>query len=153
MLLDNTWPDISLFWEEFGPSFEEKWITVYPWSFVQRLIKIGSVVLEENIFRSWQGDLLFLNYFSLVEGRGLHLNKPKFPLLKDDLHHVWLKLAEWFWRRRFSKVSMWCFLLITHNYGHSNDRWLILSWINHQKIKYFVFMEFTNLNVSLVMFQ
>ena len=31
----------------------------------------------------------------------LHLNKLEFPLPKDAICQVWLKLAEWFWRRRF----------------------------------------------------
>jgi hypothetical protein len=29
------------------------------------------------------------------------LNKLEFPLPKNDLHKVWLKLGCWFWRRRF----------------------------------------------------
>jgi hypothetical protein len=31
----------------------------------------------------------------------LPLNKLESPLHKDDLCQVWLKLAQWFWRRRF----------------------------------------------------
>jgi hypothetical protein len=31
------------------------------------------------------------------------MNKPESPLPKDDLWQVWLKLAQWFWRRRFLK--------------------------------------------------
>jgi hypothetical protein len=37
----------------------------------------------------------------LEKGNPHHLNKLKFPLSKDDLCQVWLKLAQWFWRRRF----------------------------------------------------
>ena len=33
----------------------------------------------------------------------LNLNKFEFPLPKNTLCHVWLKIAQWFWRR-FSKV-------------------------------------------------
>jgi hypothetical protein len=29
------------------------------------------------------------------------MNKLESPLPKDDLYKVWLKLAQWFWRRRF----------------------------------------------------
>jgi hypothetical protein len=30
------------------------------------------------------------------------MNKLESPLpIKDDLYQVWLKLAQWFWRRRF----------------------------------------------------
>ena len=31
----------------------------------------------------------------------LHLNKIESPSPKDALCQVWLKLAQWFWRRRF----------------------------------------------------
>ena len=30
-----------------------------------------------------------------------HLNKLETPSPKDDLCQVWLKMAQWFWRRRF----------------------------------------------------
>ena len=42
---------------------------------------------------------LFRNYLPLEKGRALHLNKLESPLLKDALCQVWLKLAQWFWRR------------------------------------------------------
>jgi hypothetical protein len=29
------------------------------------------------------------------------MSKLESPLPKDDLYKVWLKLAQWFWRRRF----------------------------------------------------
>jgi hypothetical protein len=35
----------------------------------------------------------------LGEGNPLHLKKFEYPPSKDDLCHVWLKLAQWFWRR------------------------------------------------------
>jgi hypothetical protein len=35
----------------------------------------------------------------LEKGDPLHLNKLETPLPKDDLCQVWLKLAQWFWRR------------------------------------------------------
>ena len=44
---------------------------------------------------------LFRNYLPLEKGRALHLNKLEFPLPKDALCQVWLKLAQWFWRRRW----------------------------------------------------
>jgi hypothetical protein len=37
----------------------------------------------------------------LKKGYPLHLNKLESPPLKDDLCQVWLKLVQWFWRRRF----------------------------------------------------
>ena len=44
---------------------------------------------------------LFRNYLPLGNGGTLHLNKQEFPSPKDALCQVWLKLAQWFWRRRF----------------------------------------------------
>jgi hypothetical protein len=43
---------------------------------------------------------LLLRYYSpLKKGYPLRLNKLEFPPPKDDLCHVWLQLAQWFWRR------------------------------------------------------
>ena len=44
---------------------------------------------------------LFLNYLPFEKGGALHLNKLDSPAPKDALCKVWLKLAQWFWRRRF----------------------------------------------------
>ena len=41
------------------------------------------------------------NYLPLAKGGGLHLNKLESPSPKDALCQVWLKLAQWFWRRRW----------------------------------------------------
>ena len=44
---------------------------------------------------------LFRNYLTLEKGGALHLNKLESPSSKNDLCWDWLKLAHWFWRRRF----------------------------------------------------
>ena len=44
---------------------------------------------------------LFRNYFPLEKGGALHLNKLESPQPKDALCQVWLKLAKWFWTRRW----------------------------------------------------
>ena len=44
--------------------------------------------------------LLFRNYLPLEKDGALHFNKLESPLPKDALCQVWLKLAQWFWRRR-----------------------------------------------------
>ena len=44
---------------------------------------------------------LFRNYLPLEKGGALHLNKFESPSPKDALCQVWLKMAQWFWRRRF----------------------------------------------------
>ena len=42
----------------------------------------------------------FCEYRPLEKGRALHLNKLESPSPKDALCKIWLKLAQWFWRRR-----------------------------------------------------
>ena len=44
---------------------------------------------------------LFRNYLPLEESGVLHLNKLESPSRKDALCQIYLKLAQWFWRRRF----------------------------------------------------
>ena len=44
---------------------------------------------------------LFRNYLPLGKGRALHLNKLESPSPNNALCQIWLKLAQWFWRRRF----------------------------------------------------
>ena len=46
--------------------------------------------------------LLFRYYLPLEMGWALHLNKHESPSPKDAPCQVWLKLAEWFWRRRWN---------------------------------------------------
>jgi hypothetical protein len=48
---------------------------------------------------------LFCYYLPLEKGYSLSLNKLISPSPKDDLCQVWLKLAQWFWRRRFLNDS------------------------------------------------
>jgi hypothetical protein len=49
--------------------------------------------------------LLFLYYLPLERGYPLLLSKIKFPLPKDNLCQVWLKLAQWFWKRFLNDPS------------------------------------------------
>jgi hypothetical protein len=44
---------------------------------------------------------LFRYYLPLERGNPLPMKKLEFPFSNDDLCQVWLKLAQWFWRRRF----------------------------------------------------
>ena len=66
------------------------------------LVEIDQLVLEKIFFfNSVNVFTLFPNYLPLEMGEALHLNKLEFPSPKDALCHVWLKLTEWFLRRRF----------------------------------------------------
>jgi hypothetical protein len=64
------------------------------------LIDFGLLVLEKKIFKkNFSAFSLFRYYLPLEKGYPLPLNKLEFPLPKNDLCQVWLKLAQWFWRR------------------------------------------------------
>ena len=55
----------------------------------------------------------FINVFflhSLEKGGTLRLNKLESPLSKDGLFQIWLKLAQWSWRRSY-KIR-WCIFAI-----------------------------------------
>ena len=56
---------------------------------------------EEDFLISSMYFSLFRYYLPLEKGRALHLNKLESPSPKNALCLVWLKLAQWFWRRRF----------------------------------------------------
>ena len=65
-------------------------------------LKLAVWFLKKKIFKVCQCVFsLFRNYLPLEMGRALHLIKLEFPSLKDVLCQVWLKLAQWFWRKRF----------------------------------------------------
>ena len=88
-----------------GPSFVQTWIPFTQGCFVSSLVKIGSVDLEKkkyfvHVF------LLFRYYLPLEKGRGLHLKKLESPSSKDALCQVWIKLAQWFWRRFLNFVNV-----------------------------------------------
>ena len=58
--------------------------------------------------------LLFCYNFPLKKGVTFHLNKYEFPVSKDALCQVQLKLAQWFWKRFlnfFSALSLFCYHL------------------------------------------
>ena len=65
------------------------WLKLAKWFWRRRFINFV------NVFS------LFRNYLPLKRGLALPLNKLESPSLKDALCQVWLKLAQWFWRRRF----------------------------------------------------
>jgi hypothetical protein len=56
----------------------------------------------EEDFKKNSSVFLFLCYYLPLErGNPLPVYKFDSPPPKDDLCQVWLKLAQWFWRRRF----------------------------------------------------
>jgi hypothetical protein len=69
------------------------WLNLACW-FWRRFLKIFSVLL------------LFRYYSPLKMGYLFLLNKLESPLSKDDLCQVWLKLAQWFWRKSWKCKSL-----------------------------------------------
>ena len=65
------------------------WLKLAKWFWRRRFLNFV------NVFS------LFRNYLPLGKGGALLLNKLESPSPKDALCKVWLKLAQWFWRRRF----------------------------------------------------
>ena len=57
---------------------------------------------------------LLCNYLPLENGRTFHLKKLESPSPKDALWQVWLKLVQWFWRRRF--LNFVNVISLFHNY-------------------------------------
>ena len=93
-------------WEFIGYSFEQTWIPFTQGCFVPRLVEIGPMVLEKKILKIRECVFsLFHNYLPLEKGGALHLNKFESPPPKDALCQVWLKLTQWFWRRRFLNIG------------------------------------------------
>ena len=59
---------------------------------------------EEDFNKDFQWIFTFLLLSPLENDWCHHLNKSESPSPKDDLGQIWLKLAQWFWRRRFLKI-------------------------------------------------
>ena len=60
--------------------------------------------MEKKIFLYFNRILHFRYYLPLEKGVALNLNKFESPLPKNALCQVWLKLAQWFRRRRFFNI-------------------------------------------------
>ena len=58
---------------------------------------------EEEFFNIFKLILLICYYIPLDMGMILHLNKFESPPSKNAMFQIWLKLAQWFWRRKFLK--------------------------------------------------
>ena len=54
---------------------------------------------------------LFGKYLPLEKDRALHLNKLESLSPEDALCHVWLKLAQWLWRRKDFLISSMIFAI------------------------------------------
>ena len=70
------------------------------------LVEIGPAVLEKYILKFRQCIFPIHYYLLLEKGYPFILKKIDFPLPKDALCQVWLKLAQHFWRRFFNFVNI-----------------------------------------------
>ena len=83
----------SFIWTNFNPLHPRMLCAKFGWNW--------SSSSGEKIFKSCQFILLIPDYLPFGKGVALYLNKLEFPSPKDTLCQVWLKLAQWFWRRRW----------------------------------------------------
>ena len=83
---------------EKGVSLSMPYIEEY---FEPNLVEIGLTVLDEKFLKFRQVFLLFRSNLPLELVEALHLHKLECPLPKDTLCQVRLKVAQWFWRRKF----------------------------------------------------
>jgi hypothetical protein len=80
---------LSPLWRGPCPLFVQTSIPFMQRWFVPCLIEIGLQVLEKKIFSN----------INTCKNVFPHLYNSESPLPKDDLCQLWLKLAQWFWRR------------------------------------------------------
>ena len=88
---------VALYFNKFeSPSPKDAlclvWLKLAQWFLRRKFLKFV------NVF------LLFRYYLPLEKGVAIHLNKIESPSPKDALCQVWLKLAQWFWRRSFFNI-------------------------------------------------
>jgi hypothetical protein len=83
------------------PWFEQTWILIISESFHVNMSSSGSVIYEKKIFKWPHPIFAFCDYLPFEKDLALDLYNFEFPLPKDDLYQVLLKLACWFWRRFF----------------------------------------------------
>ena len=91
-------------WKRVGPFILRNLNPFQPRMQCAKLVETGSGEGgsgEEDFFDYVNAFLLFRNYLPLEKGRAFHLNKLESPPPKDALCQVWLKLTQWFWRRRW----------------------------------------------------
>jgi hypothetical protein len=94
---------LSPLWRRSGSLFEQLefpsprinlyqvWLILACWFWRRRFFKMFSVFLLFHYYM----------YLPMEKGYPLPLNKFEFPSSKDNLCQVWLKLVQWFWRKRF----------------------------------------------------
>ena len=85
--------------------FVKPWVPFTQECFAPCLVEISPVVIEKKSFKFCNVFLVFLHDVPLEKGMALYLNKLESPPPKDALCQFWLKLAQWFLRRRCENVK------------------------------------------------
>ena len=102
MLIKRRKKTIIYFIKLNGSSFKQTWTPFTQGCFVPSLVEIGPVVPQED-FKLCQCIFCTSLLSPLGKGMALQVNWLEPPSPKDAFCQVWLKLAQWFWRRRFFK--------------------------------------------------
>ena len=94
-------------WKKMWPTIKKPLVLPSPKDdLCQVWLKLGQWFWRKRFLKFVNVFSLFCNYLLLEKDRALHLNKLESRSPKDTLCQVWLKLAKWYWRRRFKKKIM-----------------------------------------------
>ena len=108
---------LSPFWEGRDPKFENNLNHLHPRMLCQVWLKLARWFWRRRFLKVVNLFLLFPNYLPFGKGVVLLLNKLESPSPGNTLCQVWLKLAQWFWRRR------WKCEKFTDRWAETDDRW------------------------------
>ena len=99
MLIKRRKNPLSTFWELMVLHLNKLESPSSPSCFVQNLVDIGSVVLEKKIFKFHS---FFFRFFSIIspwKRAGPAFEQTWIPYTQRYIVQVWMKLAQWFWKR------------------------------------------------------
>ena len=68
------------------------------------MVEIDQVVLNKKNLKYFNIILIFCYYLPLEKGMALNLKKTWIPFIQGCFEPNWMKLAQWFWRRRFLNI-------------------------------------------------
>ena len=107
------------------------------------LVEIYPVILEKKIFKFCQSIFAILLLSPLGKERDIHLNTFESSSPKDALCQVWLKLSQWFLRRRCKCEKF------TDRRTTDHRRSEKLIWASAKKLMYMSLIEYTVLNTII----
>ena len=123
-------------WKRVGPFI---WTNVNPLHPRVLCVKFGwnwPIGSGEDFFYFANVVSLFRNYLPLEKGGNHHLNKPESHLPKVALCQIWMKLAQWFWRRRWKCEKFKTTTTTTTTTTDNRQRSLRLRWAKKHRFAY-----------------